>query len=245
MPSQEFEPLALDGHNYPTWAIDIKVSLASRGIASAIRAPVAGAVALTEQEKYAALYIIRHHIHPDLKSEYLTEESPRNMFAALKTRFEQQKAVILPDASHEWTNLRLQDFKSIEEYNHKVHQICSKLRFCDKEPTEAEKIEKTLSTMLPADRVLQQQYRARNYEAYSDLIHILLQAEKHDELLMKNHHKRPVGAAPLPEVHMNTQKRAKFNGPQVSHTKNFKNKHKRSRKRSSHTSDQGKTHCKA
>jgi hypothetical protein len=55
---------------------------------------------------------------------------------------------------------------------------------------------------------LQQQYRAHNYQAYSQLIHTLTQAEKHDELLLKNHHKRPVGSAPLPEVH-NVQEKPK------------------------------------
>lgn len=40
--------------------------------------------------------------------------------------------------------------------------------------------------MLPSERLLQQQYIARNYQVYSDLIHVLLQAEKHDELLVKN-----------------------------------------------------------
>ena len=56
---------------------------------------------------------------------------------------------------------------------------------------------------------------AKNFEVYSNLIHILSQAEKHDELLLKNHHKHPIGSAPLPEVH-NVQKKAKnnkFNGP--------------------------------
>jgi hypothetical protein len=83
------------------------------------------------------------------------------------------------------------------DYNHVVHRICSKLKFCEKEPTDADKIEKTLSTMLLSDRVLQQQYMAKNYQ----LIHTLTQAEKHDELLLKNHHKCPVGSVPLPEVH--------------------------------------------
>ena len=99
------------------------------------------------------------------------------------------------------------------DYNHTVHKICSKLKFCEKEPTDANKVEKSLSTMLPYDRVLQQQYRAHNYKLYSQLIHTLTHAEKYDELLLKNHHKRPVGSAPLPEVH-NIQKntRNKFNG---------------------------------
>jgi hypothetical protein len=64
----------------------------------------------------------------------------------------------------------------------------------------------TLQTILPSDRVLQHQYRARNYQHYADLICDLLQAEKHDELTIKNHHQRRVGAAPLPEIHHNEKK---------------------------------------
>ena len=145
---------------------------------------------------------------------------------ALKTRYEQQKAVVLPEALHDWTHLCLQDFKSIGEYNHAVHKICSKLRFCEKEPTEGEKIEKTLSTMLPSDRILQQQYYARNYTVYSELIHMLLQAEKHDELLAKNGFQRPVGAQPLPEVHLNVANRQKFNGTFRGKHSNFEHKRK-------------------
>jgi hypothetical protein len=59
------------------------------------------------------------------------------------------------------------------------------------------RLKKTLQTMIPSDRVLQHQYRARNYQTYSKLIHDLLQAEKHDELTMKNHKQRRVGAAPM------------------------------------------------
>jgi hypothetical protein len=70
--------------------------------------------------------------------------------------------------------------------------------------------------MLSSDRVLRQQYRAKNYQFYSQLIHTLTQAEKHDELLLKNYHKHHVGSAHLPEVH-NVQKhnrnKRKSNGP--------------------------------
>jgi hypothetical protein len=51
--------------------------------------------------------------------------------------------------------LHFQDFKSIADYNHVVHKIFSKLTLCEKEPTDGDKIEKTLSIMLPMDRVLQ------------------------------------------------------------------------------------------
>jgi len=207
--AREFDELALDGHNYPTWASDIKINFASRGLLAHINEPIEGEV-LDEQKKFGALMILRYYIHKDLKQEYLLEENPRTLWLALKERYDQQKVLIWPEANHEWNHLRLQDFKSVADYNHAVHKICSKLKFCEKEPTDADKIEKTLSTMLPADRVLQQQYRASNYTVYSQLIHTLTQAEKHDELLMKNHHKHPTGAAPLPEVH-NVQKKVKNN----------------------------------
>jgi hypothetical protein len=63
--------------------------------------------------------------------------------------------------------------------------------------------------MLPSDRVLQHQYRDQKYQHYGDLIRDLLHVEKHDELNIKNHHQRRVGAAALPEIHHN-EKKPKF-----------------------------------
>jgi hypothetical protein len=108
--------------------------------------------------------------------------------------------------------LRLQDFKSIGEYNHDVHKICGRLRFYEKEPSGADKIEKTLQTMLPLDMILQHQYRTKNYQTYPNLVHDPLQAEKHDELTLRNHHQRSVGSAPLPEVHYNVKGSEKVMG---------------------------------
>ena len=83
--------------------MDNKIALASRGIVRAIQNledPLpAGVAPLRDDQKYTALYIIRHHIHTDLKSEYLEEESPFTLFQALKTRYEQQNAVVMPKHS--------------------------------------------------------------------------------------------------------------------------------------------------
>jgi hypothetical protein len=59
--------------------------------------------------------------------------------------------------------------------------------------------------MLPSDRVLQHQYRVRNYQ-YVVLIRDLQQAGKHDELNIKNHHQHRVGPTTLPEIHHNEKK---------------------------------------
>jgi hypothetical protein len=219
---KEFEELAIDGSNYLAWASDIKIGFASRGILHTINAPDANNPNITDIAKYTALLLLRTSIHKDLKKEYLLEENPRNLWVALQERYEQQKEIICPEAQHEWNHLRLQDFKSVTDYNHTVHNICTRLKFCEKEPTDAEKIQKTLSTMHPSDRVLCNQYRKENHQVYSQLIHSLIQAEKNDELLMKNHHLRPVGAAPLPEVHHAQNKalnKRKFNGSPLRNPK--------------------------
>jgi hypothetical protein len=88
--------------------------------------------------------------------------------------------------------------------------------------------------MLPSDRVLKHQYRAQNYQRYFELIQDLLQAEKHDELTMGNHHQRFVGTAPLPEVNYSSQGKEKTDGAKTSKNigkfkKVKKNKHKKNR----------------
>jgi hypothetical protein len=155
-------------------SIDVKISLAFCGVYEAILPTEKMIVPLFDPFKYNALYIIRNHLHVDLKSEYVMEEEPNVLWATLQIRYEQQKTVILPEANHDWSMLRLQDFKSIGEYNHVVHKICTRLQFCEKEPSKTDKIENILQTMLPLDRILQHQYRAWNYQSCSDLIHDIL-----------------------------------------------------------------------
>jgi hypothetical protein len=86
--THEFEELALDGHNYPTWAMDVKISLALRGVYEAILPPEERSVAQLDLFKYNALYIIRNHLHVDLKSEYVMEEELHVLCVALQTRYE-------------------------------------------------------------------------------------------------------------------------------------------------------------
>jgi hypothetical protein len=77
--TREFKEHDLDGHNYPTWAMDVKITLSLWGMHEAITPPVERQHELLLTYKYNALYIIRHHIHPDLKSEYVLEEEPSTL----------------------------------------------------------------------------------------------------------------------------------------------------------------------
>uniref|UniRef100_K4A1X9 Retrotransposon Copia-like N-terminal domain-containing protein n=1 Tax=Setaria italica TaxID=4555 RepID=K4A1X9_SETIT len=176
--NKDFNELAADGSNYLTWAMDVKILLTTNGFIRILNEPDPQDRIL-ETEKFRTLHFLRHHLHPDLKNEYLMEDDPKKLWDSLKECYNQQQS-----------------------------------------------IEKTLSTFLPTNRILQQQYLYHNYTKYSDLIYDLLQAEKHDELLTKNHQLRPVGAAPLPEVHFNVQNNnKKLSGKKFK--KNFKGKWKK------------------
>ena len=121
-------------------------------------------------------------------------------------------------------------------------KLSAKLKFCEKEPTNVEKIEKTLSTMLLTQMIFQQQYRERGFTIYSELIKTLLQAKRHNELLLWNSNLRPMGTKPLPEVHANTQNKQQRNATNSSNHRNFKgkNKHKRQRQHKSRGANKGK-----
>jgi hypothetical protein len=74
--------------------------------------------------------------------------------------------------------------------------------------------------MLPSDRILKHQYRARNYQCYSEPVQYLLQVEKYDELTMINHHQRLVGTTPLSDANYSSKGKEKVDA-QNNHPKNF------------------------
>jgi hypothetical protein len=85
---REFEELVLDEHNYPTQAPDVKISLTFRGILPTHSPPADQEAAFLDTYKYQILFIIRNHLHPDLKLEYVMEEEPHSLWVALQGRYE-------------------------------------------------------------------------------------------------------------------------------------------------------------
>ena len=152
------------------------------------------------QDRAKALIFLRHHLHEDLKIEYLTVKDPLSLWTELKKRFDHQKTVILPKVRYDWMHLRLQDFKTVSEYNSALFKISSQLKLCGENITEEDMLEKTFTTFHALNVLLQQQYRERRFTEYSQLISCLLVAEQNNELLMKNHQSRPTGSEAFLEV---------------------------------------------
>lgn len=194
--------IALDvsDKNCMTWASDVKMHLRSNKLLRNIDA----SETTLDESKAKAMVFLRHHLHDNLKNEYITREDPVDLWQSLKDRFDHQKYVILPKAKHEWLNLRFLDYKSVGDYNSAMFGIPFRMILCGEKVSDYDMIEKTLSTFHPVNVILQQQCRAKGYTRYSKLMQVLLVAEQNIELVMMNHLFRPPGSAPLLEVNVAT-----------------------------------------
>nr|XP_009619271.1 uncharacterized protein LOC104111300 [Nicotiana tomentosiformis] len=109
----EFMALDIFGNNYLPWVLDAEIHLDAKGLGDTIKE---GNEA-SSQDKAKAVIFLRHHIDEGLKSEDLTLKDPFQLWTSLKERYDHLKATVLPRARREWMHLRLQDYKTISEYN--------------------------------------------------------------------------------------------------------------------------------
>ena len=113
----------------------------------------------SRQDRAKTLIFIRHHINEGLKSEYLTFKNPLILWKILKERYDHQKTVILPRACYNWIHLRLQDFKSVCNYNSALFKISSELKLHGEKVSDEDMLEKTYTTFHASNMFLLQQYR--------------------------------------------------------------------------------------
>ncbi|GJU64767.1 hypothetical protein Tco_1246602 [Tanacetum coccineum] len=181
MSKVNFVVLDISGKDYLPWTLDAEIHLTSNNLGETIKT---GNKA-SSQERAKAMIFLRHHLHEDLKKEYLTVKDPSEL---------------------------LQDFKSVNEYNSTMFSITSKLILCGEKVTEEDMLEKTFSTFHASNMLLRQQYRERGFKKYHELISVLLVAEQNNELLMKNHQARPTGSTALPEANATSNVRGRGRG---------------------------------
>ena len=128
----DFAALDISGKNYLSWILDAEIHLDVDGLGNTIKEGNAESA----QNKAKAMILLSRHLHEGLKSEYLTVKDPLILWNNLKEMYDHQKTVILPKARYDWLHLRLQDFKSVSEYNSAMFRITSQLKLCGQEITD-------------------------------------------------------------------------------------------------------------
>lgn len=232
-----FPSLELGGTNYIVWALEASNYLCADGIGHTINSdfqlPSGHTQSDLNKRKDAAkaVCLILRHLQKDLKFNYLEERNPAVIWNSLKLRFDtDRKQAMLPLLNDEWNKLCFYNFKTVNEYATKLYSITSELSWCGRKVDEAEKIEKTLTTFSPAERILSAQYRRMGHDTFDKLIATLLLDEKHGILLQRNHDERRLPTPPKPEVNFGDG-RQNFKSKRLRNgKKNWKHKQGRSKK---------------
>ena len=148
----EFVALDITGKNYLSWILDAEIHLEANALGETIK----DGNNASNQDKAKAMIFLRHHLHEGLKAEYLTIKDPLVLWNNLKERYDHQKRFILPKARYDWMHLRLQDYKTVSEYNSAMFRISSLLKLCGEKVTDEDMLEKTFSTFHTSNLLLQQ-----------------------------------------------------------------------------------------
>ncbi|KAL6213346.1 hypothetical protein ACLB2K_012793 [Fragaria x ananassa] len=138
-----------------------------------------------------------------LRWEYIQLKTPLELWNALEGRFGNIQNTLLPELSVKWNDIRLLEYKSVPEFNLEMLRLRAMLQFCGKEISEADMIEKTLSTFPASAMILSNQYRLefdkKRITTFNQLINLLHTAEKHNKVLLNNN-VRPAGTKKVPET---------------------------------------------
>jgi hypothetical protein len=190
-----FPALKHGGANYVTWSLEARNHLRADGLISTIQDDYTLDGNTDKQLCTAskAVCLILRHLPEEIKSNYLDEENPSKIWHSLKLRFDtDRKTALLPLAIEEWNKLYFYNFKTVAEFSSEVYRITTQLGWCGKIISEEDKIEKTLTTVHPCERILAAQHRKANHTMFDQLIAAMLIDEKHGILLQRNHEERPI-----------------------------------------------------
>ena len=204
----EFDILDSEGLEYHRWVSDVETTFLGKDFLSTIVPSSDPNDQPSVKVQANALMFLRRHIDPSLRWEYLHLKSPKELWDSLKGRFGNIHNTLLPELQVQWNNIRLLDYKRVNDFNKDMLQLKARLIFCDKVITEEEMLQKTLSTFPTSALILANQYRMevdnKRITTYNKLINLLQVAERHDHILLNNN-ARPAGTKKVPEANYGTE----------------------------------------
>nr|XP_011469350.1 PREDICTED: uncharacterized protein LOC105352929 [Fragaria vesca subsp. vesca] len=155
---------------------------------------------------------LRKHIDPTLRRQYQSKHDPKDLRDALAERFGNIHSTLLPELIARWDEIRLLDYKKVDDFNRDMLCLQAQLSSCGVEKSDADMIEKTFSTFPSAAKILMNQYRLeftnKRIATFSGLMTQLLMEEKNN-MINDQHNLRPVGTRKIPESNYNCNRNKK------------------------------------
>ncbi|KAL6524093.1 hypothetical protein OROMI_031188 [Orobanche minor] len=134
----EFDILDSEGLEYHRWVSDVETTFIAKDYSATIFGTTGDAP--SDKTKASALMFLRRHIDPSLRWEYLQLKSPKELWDALKGRFGNIHNTLLPELTVQWNEIRLLDYKRINDFNKDMLRLKARLNFCGKNITEDDMI---------------------------------------------------------------------------------------------------------
>ena len=128
----EFATLDISGKNYLKCTLDAEIHLDATNLGEIIKEENEASL----QDHAKAMIFLCHHLYYGLEVDYLIIKDPYVIWQNLTERYDHHKIIILQKARYEWIHLRLQDFKTVSEYNFVVFKITSQLKLCGENITD-------------------------------------------------------------------------------------------------------------
>ncbi|XP_026409861.1 uncharacterized protein LOC113304957 [Papaver somniferum] len=155
---------------------------------------------------------LKRHIDPNLRWGYHHLKTPKELWDALESRFGNIHDSLLPQLQVQWNEIRFLDYIKVNDFQKDMMQLQTRLDFCGTKLTDAEMIQKTLSTFHTSSMILANHYRLevdnKRITTFSKLINLLQVAERHREILVNNN-VRDVGKKKVHEANYGIVNRGK------------------------------------
>jgi len=192
-----FPLLDVNGSNFPTWSQHVTLYLTSQSLSKHLTTviPTFGQSATDSEiqstifpqdleDASCTMFILLQHMTPELQTHFITAHSPHTIWQSLQSRFGDYARILGPSACVDWSTLRFSDFTDVKSYVSRILNISERMHLSQLGDfvTDANKIEKTLSTFPIGATILAQEFYDMGIISFNDLITVLYISESQNIL---------------------------------------------------------------
>ncbi|XP_004304840.1 PREDICTED: uncharacterized protein LOC101291552 [Fragaria vesca subsp. vesca] len=199
------------GIEYHRWVSDIEQTFIAKDLIETIF-PDPTQEPPHKRTKSQSLMFLHKHIDLTLRRQYQSKHDLKYLWDALAECLGNIHSSLLPELIVRWDEIRLLDYKKVDDFNMDMLCLQAQLSSCGVEKNDVDMIEKIFSTFPSAAKILMNQYRLKfqnkRITTFSGLMTQLLMEEKNN-MTNDQHNLRPVGTRKIPESNYNSKQSKK------------------------------------